>query len=108
MPYIFTTSSYPTDLRDEVVEAYFKMLKEMPFDKSLGKETIQVAVTTNSRGVESLSIMNVKEGKLTEAYLWTFKRMSYFQLIKGFEFKIRVWTTIVEALETINRKLPEQ
>jgi hypothetical protein len=108
MPYIFTTSSYPTDLRDEVVEAYFKMLKEMPFDKSLGKETIQVAVTTNHRGVESLSIMNVKEGKLTEAYLWTFKRMSYFQLIKGFEFKIRVWTTIVEALETINRKLPEQ
>jgi hypothetical protein len=107
MPYIFTTSSYPTDLRDEVVEAYFKMLKEMPFDKSLGKETIQVAVTTNPRGVESLSIMNVKEGKLTEAYLWTFKRMSYFQLIKGFEFKIRVWTTIVEALETINRKLPE-
>jgi len=107
MPYIFTTSSYPTDLRDEVVEAYFKMLKEMPFDKSLGKETIQVAVTTNPRGVESLSIMNVKEGKLTEAYLWTFKRMSYFQLIKGFEFKIRVWTTIVEALETINRKLPD-
>jgi len=37
MPYIFTTSSYPTDLRDEVVEAYFKMLKEMPFDKSLGQ-----------------------------------------------------------------------
>ena len=107
MPYLFTTSSYPTDLRDEVVEAYFKMLKEMSFDKSLGKETIQVAVTTNPRGIESLSIMNVKEGKLTEAYLWTYRRMSYFQLIKGFEYKIRVWTTIVEALETINRKLPE-
>ena len=44
MPYIFVTSNYPTDLRDEAVEAYFKMLKEMPFDRSLGKETIQVAV----------------------------------------------------------------
>jgi len=108
MPYLFTTSSYPTDLRDEVVEAYFKMLKEMPFDKSLGKETIQVAVTTNPKGVESLSIMNVKEGKLTEALLWTYKRMTYFQLIKGFEYKIRVWTTIVEALESINRSLPTQ
>ena len=107
MPYIFTTSSYPTDLRDEVVEAYFRMLKEMPFDKSLGKETVQVAVTTNPRGVESLSIMNVKEGKLTEAILWTNKRMTYLQLIKGFEYKIRVWTTIVEALESINRSLPE-
>ena len=107
MPYLFTTSSYPSDLRDEVVEAYFKMLKEMPYDKSLGKEIIQAAVTTNPKGIKSLSIMNVKEGKLTEAILWTHRRMTYFQLIKGFEYKIRVWTTIVEALESINRKLPE-
>jgi len=80
----------------------------MPFDRSLVKETIQVAVTTNPKGVESLTITNVKEGKLTEALLWTYKRMTYLQSIKGFEYKIRVWTSIVEALESINRKLPEQ
>ena len=108
MPYLLTTSSYPTDLRDEVVKAYFIMLKEMPFDKSLGKETIQVAVTTNPKGVKSLSIANIKEGKLTEAILWTYKRMTYFQEIKGFEYKIRVWTTIVEALESIGESLPSQ
>ena len=108
MPYLFTTSSYPTDLRDEVVKAYFKMLKEMPFDKSLGKETIQVAVTTNPKGVKSLSIANIKEGKLTEAILWTYKRMTYFQEIKGFEYKLRVWTNIVEALESIGESLPSQ
>ena len=108
MPYIFTTSYYPTDLRDDTVEAYFKMLKEMPFDRSLGKETIQVAVTTNPKGVKSLSIANVKEDKLTEAILWTYRRMTYFQLIKGFEYKVRVWTNIVESLETIGRSLPGQ
>ena len=108
MPYMFTTSSYPTDLREEAVEAYFKMLNEMPFDKSLGKETIKVAVTTTPKGVKTLSIMDVKEGKLTEALLWDYRRMSYFQLIKGFEFKIRVWTNIVEALDSINRSLPSQ
>ncbi len=108
MPYLFTTSSYPTDLRDEVVEAYFKMLKEMPFDRSLGKETVQAAVTTNPKGAKTLSIMNVKEGKLTEAILWTYKRMTNFQDIKGFEYTIRVWTTITEALEIINRSLPDQ
>jgi len=108
MPYLFTTSYYPTDLRDETVEAYFKMLKEMPFDRSLGKETIQVAVTTTPRGARTLSIMDVKEGKLTEAILWTFKRMAYFQLIKGFEYKVRVWTNIVEALDSIGRSLPGQ
>ena len=108
MPYLFTTSSYPTDLRDKVVKAYFTMLKEMPFDRSLGKETIQVAVTTNPKGVKSLSIMNVKEGKLTDAILWTYKRMTFFQEIKGFEYKIRVWTSIVEALESIGESLPNQ
>ena len=108
MPYLFTTSSYPTDLRDEVVKAYFKMLKEMPFDKSLGKETIQVAITTNPKGVKSLSIANIKEGKLTEAILWTYRRMTFFQEIKGFEYKIRVWTSIVEALDSIGESLPSQ
>ena len=108
MPYLFTTSLYPTDLRDEVVKAYFKMLKEMPFDRSLGKETVQVAVTTTPKGVETLSIMNVKEGKLTEAILWTYKRMTNFQDIKGYEYTIRVWTTIVEALDSIGESLPGQ
>ena len=108
MPYIFATSSYPTDLRDEVVEAYFKMLKEMPFDRSLGKEIIQVAVTTNPKGIKTLSISDVKEGKLTEALLWTSKRMAYFHLIKGHEYKVRVWNSIVEALDSIGVSLPGQ
>ncbi|MGB5910144.1 MAG: hypothetical protein WBH31_03005 [Promethearchaeia archaeon] len=80
----------------------------MPFDRSLGKETIQVAVTTTPKGAKTLSIMDVKEGKLTEAILWTYRRMVYFQEIKGFEYKVRVWTNIVEALESIGRNLPGQ
>ena len=68
----------------------------------------QVAVSTNPRGVKSLSIMDVKEGKLTEAFLWTSKRMASFHLIKGFEYKARVWTTIVEALDSIGESLPGQ
>jgi hypothetical protein len=107
MPYIFVTSSYPSDLADETVEAYFKMLKEMPFDRSLAKETVQVACQTTPKGVKTVSIIDVKEGKLTEALLWEYKRMGYFMGIKGFEYKIRVWTNIVEALDSINRKLPD-
>jgi hypothetical protein len=108
MPYLFTTSLYPTDLNNEVIEGYFKMLKDLPFDKSLGKQTVQVAVTTTPNGVKTVSIMDVKEGKLTEAILWTYKRMTYLQDIKGFEYEVRVWTNIVEALANAGRSLPGQ
>ncbi len=50
--------------------------------------------------------MDVKEGKLQEALTWAGRRMIPFQSIKGLEYKIRVWSTIVEALEGLGMSLP--
>lgn len=108
MPYIVATVTYPTDLAQKAVEIYFEMLKQFPFDRTLGKETIPVAVTTNSKGIKSVSVMEVKEEKLGEALTWVGKRLALFIDIKGVEYKNRVWSTIVEALETIGLKLPGQ
>ena len=107
MPYIVVTGWYPTDIGTEVANKYFEMLKQYPFDRSLGKETIPVAVTTNKKGIIVLSVMDVKEGKLEDAYNWVGSRMVLFQSIKGYEYKIRVWSTVVEALESIGMKMPE-
>lgn len=106
MPYIVVTGWYPTDIGEEVAKKYFEMLKQYPFDRSLGKETIPVAVTTNKKGIIVLSVMDVKEGKLEDAYNWVGSRMVLFQSIKGYEYKIRVWSTIVEALELIGMSSP--
>jgi hypothetical protein len=83
-----------------------EVLKQMPFDRSLGKETIPVAVTSSKNGIKFQSVMDVKEGKLQEAITWVGQRMVAFQSIKGVEYKIRLWSTIVEALEGIGRSLP--
>jgi len=107
MPYIVVTGWYPTDIAEEIAKKYFEMLKQYPFDRSLGKETIPVAVTTNKNGVKFLSVMDVKEGKLEDALTWASKRMVYFQSIKGYEYKVRVWSTVVEALESVGMNLPE-
>ncbi len=108
MPYIVVTLNYPSHIAQEVTEKYFEALKQYPFDRTLGKEVISGAVTTNSRGVVAVSVMNVKEGKLNEAVPWMDKRMALFLPVKGCEYKTRVWSTIVEALDNIGMKLPGQ
>ena len=107
MPYIVTTGWYPTDIEKEITEKYFEVVKQYPFDRSLGKDSIPVAITTNKKGVKILSIMEVKEGKLEDALTWTSKRMFLLQSIKGWEYKVRVWITIGEALELGGINSPE-
>jgi hypothetical protein len=108
MPYIVTNGWYPTHLVQEVADAYMGMLKELPFDRSLGKETIPVAVSSGKNGVRVMSVMEVKEGKLQEANTWVGQRMRHFQSIAGYEYKVRIWATVVEALESIDRSMPGQ
>ena len=81
MPYIFLEAWYPTDLVPEVV-------------------------SSNRKGIKVVSITEVKEGKLQEALTWVGTRMISFQSIKGFEYKIRLWSTVVEALEPLGMSLP--
>jgi hypothetical protein len=108
MPYIFASSSYPTHKVNEVVEKYFEALKKYPPDRTLGKELIQAAVSTDEKGIKSLGVSLVKEGKLNEALTYIGKMMAMFQPIEGFEYKIRVWNTVIEALDMIGMKLPGQ
>ena len=106
MPYIFVESWYPTDIVQEVADKYMEMLKQYPFDRSLGKETIPVAVTTNKKGIKVVSVMEVKPEKLYEATRWVGNRMILFQSIKGFEYKTRLYSTVVEALEPLGMSFP--
>jgi len=106
MPYIIVQIWYPTDLNTEVTEKFLEVVKEFPFDRSLGKETIAVASNTNKNGTEVISVMEVKQGKLEEAWAWGRKRMGGFQSIKGVEYDMRLWTTLVEAFEGTEYSVP--
>lgn len=84
-----------------------EVLKEFPFDRSFGKETINIASNTNRKGIEVISVMEVKQGKLEEAWTWVGNRMAPFQEIKGFEYEMRLWAMLVEGLEGTEYSLPE-
>ena len=106
MPYIIVEAWFPTDIVQEVADKYMEMLKEFPFDRSLGKETRHVAASSNSKGIKIMSVMEAKQDKLYEAIRWIGNRMMLFQSIKGYEYKTRLWSTVVEALEPLGMSMP--
>lgn len=107
MPYIIVYINYPTDMNNEVTDRFFEMVKEFPFDKTLGKETLPLASNTTTQGVEVVSVVEVKQGKLEEAWAWAHKRMRLFHSIKGLEYDLRLWSTLTESLERGGRSPPE-
>jgi hypothetical protein len=106
MPYIIVYITYPTDINEEVRDKFFEVIKEFPFEKELGKETIPVASNSNTHGIEIVSVMEVKQGKLEEALKWAHKRMRLFQSVKGLEYDMRLWSTLAESLEGTGRSPP--
>ncbi|NVL91372.1 MAG: hypothetical protein HWN69_10390 [Desulfobacterales bacterium] len=106
MPYIFVTTWYPSHKVTEAVKVYLQMLSKYPPDKSLGEDLIPAAVNSNKEGVISVSVSEVKEGKLEEALTRVGTQMTMFQSIEGFEYSIELWSTVEEAMTAIGQKMP--
>jgi hypothetical protein len=107
MPYIVTTAWYPSDRVTEVVKTYFEVLKKYPPDDSLGEAVVPAAVTTTKRGIKTLGITEVKEGKLEEALNRARSVMVMYHNIKGYEYSVAVYATVSEALAFVDMELPE-
>ena len=98
MPYLITTSMYPSDRNAEVAEKYLEAMQRFPPDESLETEVVPAAVKSTHDGLKITMISEVKEGKFEEAYNRRVKFMIPFQAIPGFEYTIDVNMTVVEAL----------
>lgn len=107
MPYLITKSQYPSHKAGEAAEKYLEALKKYPIDDKLETELVPAAVKSNSKGIGILTISEVKEGKLDEAYTNKVKFMVLFQGIQGFEYSIDVHMTVVEALGVLGISPPE-
>jgi hypothetical protein len=107
MPYIITTTWYPSDKTTDAANRYFEMLEKFPPDDSLGEQVVPVAVTTTKKGIKTMGITEAKEGKLEEALTRGRNSMVMFHNIEGFEYTIEVYSTISEALTLIGMSLPE-
>ncbi len=110
MPYIVSTSWYPTHKNDETVKIYIEALAKYPPSKMPGKLIVPVAVTTTKKGIKTMRIREIKtdDGQsLSDALKILGEMMTEFLNIEGFEYTIRIWDTISEAMRNIKRESPE-
>ena len=107
MPYILSTSLYPSHKAIEVAKKYLEALKKYPPDETLANEVVPAAVKTTRQGIEVISIAEVKEGQLEAALRTVGSTYAMFQSIVGFEYSIDVYATVAEAMTTIGMSLPE-
>jgi hypothetical protein len=107
MPYLITTCWFPSDKSMEVAEKELEALKRFPPDESLGNRVVPVAVKATKQGVEAISILEVKEGKLEEAFSRAINGMAMYQNIVGFEHSIQIYSTASEAMAVFGMNYPE-
>jgi len=101
MPYLITQTWFPLSKADEVGKKYLEVLEKFPPDESLGKDLIPSAVTSDQNGLTSVSILEVKQDKMFDAFDRAAKSILEFRTIEGYNYNIRFWLTAEEALESI-------
>ena len=107
MPYIITTSIYPTEKAPEVAEKYLEAIKKYPPDENLAVEVVPAAIKSTHEGVKVLGIAEVKEGKLEDALKQIVNRMVMFMSIPGYRYSTAIYYKVEEALALIGMSLPE-
>ena len=105
--YIITTSLYPSDKASEVAERYLEAITKYPPDENLATQVVPAAVKATHQGIKVVGIVEVKEGKLEEAYTRAVNMMVMFQNIAGFEYTMDICFKVEEALTLIGMSLPE-
>lgn len=106
MPYIITTSFYPSDKATEVANRYIEAIGKYPPDENLGRQLVPAAVKETHQGIEVMSILEIKEGKLEEALNRTVNMMAMFFSIEGFEHNTEIYFKVEEAMKVIGMSLP--
>ncbi len=106
MPYLVTTSKYPSDIAAQVAQRYVEAMQKHPPDESIGTMVVPVAGKSTTEGQIATSITEVKEGKLEEAIQYAQTVLEMFRDIVGFESQTEVQTTAEEGLATLGISIP--
>jgi hypothetical protein len=96
MPYLIVTALCPSDKTPEVATRMQEMVAKYPPDEKLGTQLV-AAVKDTLEGVQWIGVVEVKKGKLDEAYIYVAKRMAMFQSIQGVEYRIDLYANAEEA-----------
>ena len=105
MLYMFITAHFPSNKAIEVGKTYLEERKNFPRDRSLGKVVVE-AVKPRDHGIETIGILQNKEGKLEAALKRQQDASAMYHDIDGYEYSIDIYWNAAEALGVIGMKSP--
>jgi hypothetical protein len=100
--YILTTIWFPPSKRMEVAKKSIEVAQKMPPDPSIITVVVPGAIMGSPTGIASLSISEVKEGKLEEALTYTIGNIMEYADIEGFNYKIDIANTQAEGMTILD------
>lgn len=102
-----TIARYPPHKQLEVQNKFFEIVNKYPYDETLMKRIVQLAVRVTQDGYEVVSIYDIPNGKYTEAFNRTASNLHEYSTIEGYNAEIRTYLSGEEAFKIIGKKLPE-
>ncbi len=108
MPIIFIENQYPVHKNKEVLAAWLRAIEKYPQPEGLFTTLVDTAISSDKNGLKVLSAHLINPGKYEEASAHFRKFMTEFFDIEGFSYEFSNWSTIEEAMESIEEKLPER
>jgi len=106
MVYIVVESIVPHNHAAESGKKWLEVTKKFPPDRSISKQ-VMVAIRPSSRGMISLGVWDVKEGREKDALVRMNESMLMFAEIPGYKYSIKTFLSSFEAMGIIGLKPPE-
>ena len=104
---MMTTTWYPQHQQSKIEDVYFAALKKFPYDRSIMKRILRLAIKPTKDGYKTISIYDVPDGKLTEAMNRQAAFMHEYHNIIGHRFEIETYFSMAEAFKIIGKAVPE-
>ena len=106
MPYVVVRTLWPFSKREELIKKVIEAMKKYPEDNSIAEQKVSATKST-LEGINTMTIWEVKKGKLEEGLERIGNALAIYAEIEGFTYHYEIWLTQIEAYSKIGRKPPE-
>jgi len=107
MVLVLSTTRFPISKAKEVGKRYLEVSRKFPPDKTLGKDILRLGTRIIGDEVESIGLVEVKEGKYDEYLELTTKVELMYADIEGINFKVDLFLSGVKSLPLVGLEMPE-
>ena len=108
MVYIMSTSWFPAQQARVFGKRVLEALKKYPVNSTLSKVVLLGGVSASEEGIRTIAISEVVKGQTEKALAYTTQRSLFIaEGVDGYKYKIEVLMSAVQAMATIDLKLPE-